>query len=190
MRQNPARRAALLDAAIAVLAEEGARGLTLRAVDKRAGVPTGTATNYFPNRDELLNQVGMRVFERMAPGPEVFAAIRSGRHDREHLVATAREIFDRVTANREGWLALLELRLEATRRPELRTMLTGTISADLTGNVERHPELGMPGDADTVVLLYLALNWLVLERLTLPDVIPEERVDELIRVIAERALPR
>ncbi|MEE2048187.1 TetR/AcrR family transcriptional regulator, partial [Nocardiopsis tropica] len=41
MRQNPERRRALLDAAIDVLAEEGARGLTFRAVDARAEVPTG-----------------------------------------------------------------------------------------------------------------------------------------------------
>ena len=44
MRQNPARRAALVDAAIEVLAREGARGLTFRAVDVEAAVPNGTAS--------------------------------------------------------------------------------------------------------------------------------------------------
>ncbi|MBF6246867.1 TetR family transcriptional regulator, partial [Nocardia elegans] len=41
MRTNPERRRALIDAAIEVLARDGARGLTFRAVDKEAGVPTG-----------------------------------------------------------------------------------------------------------------------------------------------------
>ncbi|MGQ5635868.1 MULTISPECIES: hypothetical protein [unclassified Streptomyces] len=48
MRQNPARRTALLDAAIEVLAREGSRGLTLRAVDKEAALPTGTAPTTSP----------------------------------------------------------------------------------------------------------------------------------------------
>lgn len=56
MRQNLARRAALVDAAIEVLAREGARGLTFRAVDAEARVPNGTASNYFANRDDLLTQ--------------------------------------------------------------------------------------------------------------------------------------
>ncbi len=69
MRQNPTRRTALLDAAIDVLAREGSRGLTLRAIDKQAGVPTGTASNYFANRDELLSQVMRRTRERLTPIP-------------------------------------------------------------------------------------------------------------------------
>lgn len=61
VRRNDERRAALLDAAIEVLAREGARGLTFRAVDAEAGVPAGTASNYFANRDDLLTRVGPRV---------------------------------------------------------------------------------------------------------------------------------
>ena len=38
------RRAELADAALRVVAREGSRGLTHRAVDEEAGVPTGTAS--------------------------------------------------------------------------------------------------------------------------------------------------
>lgn len=69
MRQNPARRAALLDAAIEVLAAEGSRGLTLRAVDAKAQVPVGTCSNYFANRAELLRQIMERTRERLTPDP-------------------------------------------------------------------------------------------------------------------------
>ncbi|AQA20766.1 putative transcriptional regulator, TetR family protein [Rhodococcus sp. MTM3W5.2] len=57
----------MVDAAIEVLAELGARGLTFRAVDSRAGVPPGTASNYFANRDDLLAQAGGRFYERLTP---------------------------------------------------------------------------------------------------------------------------
>lgn len=65
MRQNTERRTALLDVAIEVLAREGSRGLTLRAVDKEAGVPTGTASNYFAHRGDMLTQVMRRTRERL-----------------------------------------------------------------------------------------------------------------------------
>jgi DNA-binding transcriptional regulator YbjK len=44
----------LRDAAIKVLAEEGGRGLTHRAVDAAADMPPGTTKNYFPTRQSLL----------------------------------------------------------------------------------------------------------------------------------------
>ncbi|MFJ2031587.1 TetR/AcrR family transcriptional regulator [Streptosporangium sp. NPDC087985] len=189
MRQNPARRAALVDAAIEVLAREGARGLTFRAVDVEAKVPNGTASNYFANRDDLLTQAGARVYERLEPDPSVFAGALEGPHDRDQLVALMHEMVERLSEFRSGYLAMLELRLEATRRPELRAVLTRQIRADLDANVAFHLKIGMPGDATTVVLLYLALNWLIVDRLTLPDVLSEDRVHDLVTSAVERLLP-
>ncbi|GAA0371174.1 TetR/AcrR family transcriptional regulator [Microbispora corallina] len=189
MRQNAARRAALLDAAIEVLAREGSRGLTFRAVDAEAGVPTGTASNYFGDRDDLLTQAGGRVYERLRPDAAGITAAMEGPRDRDRVIELMRDLVARVTEFRSGYLALVELRLEATRRPRLREVLTGVIGADLQGNVEFHLGTGLPGDATTVVLLYLALNWLILERLTLPEVIPGERVDELVAEAVRRIVP-
>ena len=42
MARNDDRRQRLADAGLAVLAREGARGLTHRALDREAGVPTPT----------------------------------------------------------------------------------------------------------------------------------------------------
>ncbi|MER7821227.1 TetR/AcrR family transcriptional regulator [Streptomyces sp. NPDC096097] len=61
---NQDRRDRLRDAAIAVLAREGGRGLTHRAVDAAAAVPTGTAKNYFPTRDALLRAAAERCAEQ------------------------------------------------------------------------------------------------------------------------------
>ncbi|MQS38980.1 TetR/AcrR family transcriptional regulator [Streptomyces katsurahamanus] len=189
MRQNLARRAALVDAAIEVLARDGARGLTFRAVDAEAAVPKGTASNYFANRDDLLNQSGVRIYERLRPDEATLRAMGEGPATREHTALLVREVVRRVTSFRTGYLALLELRLEATRRPALRALLTERVKEDVAGNVAGHLAAGLPGDADAVRMIYLAVNWLVVERLTLPEVFPEEDAGELITALVERLLP-
>ncbi|MBF6278161.1 TetR/AcrR family transcriptional regulator [Nocardia sp. AB354] len=188
VRTNPERRQALLDASIEVLAREGARGLTFRAVDQEAGVPAGTASNYFPNRDALLVQVGHRYYERLIPSEEAMAKSR-GPQTRETMTELMTEVVERVFHFRTGYLAILELRLEATRRPELQALLTERVRADLDFNISNFRESQLPGDEDAVVLLYLALNWLILERLTLPGIFDEKRAAELVRTIVERAIP-
>lgn len=188
MRQNPERRTALIDAAIEVLADQGARGLTFRAVDNQAGVPIGTASNYFPSRDALLTQTGQRVFQRLDPGAGVVGEALALPRTRESVNRLMHEMVERITGFRSGYLAMLELRLEATRRPELRTVLTEQIRENVQENIDFHLESGMPGDADTVVLLYLALNWLIVERLTLPDVFGD-RTSELISAAVDQIVP-
>jgi len=58
-----ARTRQIGDAAIAVLAEHGARGLTHRAVDQAAGLPPGTTSNYARTRAALLTLVLTRIDE-------------------------------------------------------------------------------------------------------------------------------
>lgn len=180
MRQNPARRAALLDAAIEVLAREGSRGLTLRAVDKEAAVPIGTASNYFTSRDALLTQAGERVYERLLPDEAVAAQQVADAVGTEGFIELMRDAVRRISAFPTGYLALLELRLEATRRPELRAVLTKRVRTDMDENVTRHLTSGLPGDATAVRLLQLSLSWLILEQLTLPDILDDAERDQLI----------
>jgi DNA-binding transcriptional regulator YbjK len=186
MRRNPERRAALTDAAIEVLAEEGARGLTFRAVDAKAGVPTGTASNYFANRDDLLHQVAERFYERLQPDEATIARQLSADRSRETYTELMRELVARISDFRSGYLALLELRLEATRRPKLREVLTQRVRADVDANVTYHESSGLPGDAMAVRLLILTLNWLIVEQLTLPDVFSEAEREKLIEAAVER----
>ncbi|WP_410643040.1 TetR/AcrR family transcriptional regulator [Amycolatopsis sp. lyj-346] len=187
VRRNPERRAALLDAAIEVLAGEGARGLTFRAVDQQAGMPVGTASNYFASRDEILNHAGERVYERLVD-EEVIADGLAGPRDPARVTELMHALVDRVAAFPTGFLALLELRLEATRRPELRDVLTRRIRADVDFNVEYHQKSGLPGDGTMVVLLWLALNWLIMDRLTLPDLFTDEQRHDLVTALVERLL--
>ncbi|MFG2894765.1 TetR/AcrR family transcriptional regulator [Streptomyces sp. NPDC048248] len=186
VRRNDERRGVLVDAAIEVLAREGARGLTFRAVDAEAAVPAGTASNYFANRDHLLTQAGVRVYERLQPDEATIARQRASTPDRETYAALMRELVGRISAFRAGYLALLELRLEATRRPALRALLTERVRADIEANVAHHEESGLPGDATAVRLLYLALNWIIVEQLTLPDVFSDDEREQLVTAAVER----
>ncbi|SCK40183.1 transcriptional regulator, TetR family [Streptomyces sp. WMMB 714] len=191
MVSNPRRRTALVDAAIEVLAREGARGLTFRAVDAEADVPAGTASNYFTSRDDLLTQAGGRIRVRMTPDPaEVARALGSAPPHRELVAELMRWLVRRMAEERTGYLAMLELRLEATRRPALRSELTRTVRADLAENVRVHLEAGLPGDADTVLVLYLAMTGLLLEQFTLPGMLSDGEVDELVETVVDRVLPR
>ncbi|MFJ9864710.1 TetR/AcrR family transcriptional regulator [Streptomyces sp. NPDC101165] len=192
MAGNPERRAALVDAGIEVLAREGARGLTFRAVDGEAGVPTGTASNYFTGREDLLRQIDARLHVRLAPDPEVMEALLRRPRDRSLVRALMQDIMDRATRDRTGYLALLEMRLEATRRPELRASFTRSVRGDLEQGIDFHRQSGLPGGDETVTVLYLAMLGLILEHLTLPGVldgvldgvgVPEGLVDRIVTTI-------
>ncbi|MFD5569792.1 TetR/AcrR family transcriptional regulator [Streptomyces cadmiisoli] len=192
MAGNPERRAALVDAGIEVLAREGARGLTFRAVDAAAGVPAGTASNYFTARNDLLRQIDDRLHRRLAPDPDVLAELMKAPKDRSLVVALMHDLIGRVTRDRTGYLALLELRLEATRRPELRESYTTSVRGDLEHGMRFHREAGLPGGDETVTVLYLAMQGLIVEHLTLPGVldgvlpgvgVPEELTERIVRSV-------
>ncbi|MFF8277634.1 TetR/AcrR family transcriptional regulator [Streptomyces lateritius] len=189
MARNPERRTALLDAAIEVLAEEGARGLTFRAVDARAGVPTGTSSNYFAHRDQLLSQVADQIFVRLTPEEGSLETALRPEPTRELVVELMRWLARRMAAERTCYLGLFELRLEAARRPELRTQLTKVLRADLDENIRLHLASGMPGDADTVRLLYFALTGLLLDHFTVPGLHDERALDTLIETVVTRIVP-
>jgi DNA-binding transcriptional regulator YbjK len=195
MASNPERRAALVDAGVEVLAREGARGLTFRAVDTEAQVPVGTASNYFSDRDDLLRQIDTRVHARLAPDPDVISELMTRPKDGSLVTAFMHDLMARATRDRTGYLALLELRLEATRRPELRASYTKSVRADLEEGMEFHRTAGLPGGDETVAVLYLAMLGLLLEHLTLPgvldDVLPGVSVpDGLVERIVALVVPK
>jgi AcrR family transcriptional regulator len=164
--KNPERRNLLADAGLRVLAESGARGLTHRAVDAEAGVPTGTASNYFRSRDALLGALGERIFERFAPDPAVVERLSARPPGRELFVDYLRYILERTTAHPELTRALIELRLEAARRPGLAEILGATLRGGYRDDVAFHATTGLPGGALEIALLHYALDGLLLDMLT------------------------
>ncbi|SCL16707.1 transcriptional regulator, TetR family [Micromonospora nigra] len=166
MARNPERRAALADAGLRVLAATGARGLTHRAVDAEAGVPVGTASNYFRTRDALLGALGERIFERFAPDQAVLTELGAREPTLALFTDYVRYIVERTTRHPELTRALVELRLEAARRPGLARILGDTLRRGYHEDVAFHLAAGLPGGAFEVALLHYAVDGLLLDLLT------------------------
>ncbi|MGC4791303.1 TetR/AcrR family transcriptional regulator [Micromonospora sp. DT178] len=165
MARNVERRAALADAGLRVLAATGARGLTHRAVDAEAGVPTGTASNYFRSRDALLGALGERIMERFAPDERVLAELGAREPSLELFTDYLRYIVERTTRQPDLTRALIELRLEAARRPDLARILGDTLRRGYRDDVAFHLAAGLPGGAFEVALLHYAMDGLLLDLL-------------------------
>ena len=99
MARNDDRRQRLADAGLAVLAREGARGLTHRALDREAGVPTGTASNYFRTRAELVRALADRIGQRLAPDPDTVAGLRTGEAGPAMFADHVRDIVRRLATD-------------------------------------------------------------------------------------------
>ncbi|MEO3785805.1 TetR/AcrR family transcriptional regulator [Actinocorallia sp. B10E7] len=76
--RSAATREALLEATVAVLAEEGYAGLTTTKVAARAGVTRGAQVHHFPSRDALVAAAISHLVERTA---DDMAKILSDRPD-------------------------------------------------------------------------------------------------------------
>ncbi|WP_328859925.1 TetR/AcrR family transcriptional regulator [Streptomyces sp. NBC_00306] len=139
----------IADAALALLAERGMRGLTHRAVDEAAGLPQGSTSNHARTRLALLEAAVRRLADREAavltPG-ELSAAGHGGGGLADALALALHRY---LTRHRELLVARYELALEATRRPELReyydaagsrfrTMLNALMTAAGSPEPERH----------------------------------------------------
>ncbi|MWB97965.1 TetR/AcrR family transcriptional regulator [Agromyces seonyuensis] len=189
MAKNEVRRRAIADAGLLVLARDGSRGLTHRAVDQAAGVPVGTTANYFRSRDALVAGLVERIGERLMPtaadlerranaepGPALFA---------DYL----RDIVRRLSDEREVTLALFELRLESSRRPDLEAVLGAWQRAGFDADVEFNVAAGLPGGRREVALFHYAIDGLLLDRLTSP-IDPGTTTDEIVDDLVAGLLPR
>lgn len=138
------------DAAIEVIAAEGMRGLTHRAVDRFAGLPAGSTSYYARTRAALLELAVARMVqhdhvEAPAPPPGRLAEFLAG------------FVHEAITTGRTRMLARYEFALEATRRPELRE------SYDRGGLLIRrrcHEVLAAAGSSDPVRHTALLVAWL------------------------------
>ncbi|MBB5776935.1 TetR/AcrR family transcriptional regulator [Nonomuraea jabiensis] len=180
------RRQEIADAAIELLAAEGMRGLTHRAVDRVADLPEGSTSYYFRTRQALLQATVERLADHTAAD---LAALQERAESsptglmigQDGLVeAVAWLLGEWLTTSRDRQLARYELSLEATRRPELReALLAGAarVRALITGLLAGS---GVP-DADLWardLIAYgdgLLLDHLLSDPAELPDLRPKIR---------------
>lgn len=153
---NLARRQALTDAAIDLLAASGVHGVTHRTVEKQAGLPAGTASNYFRSREALLVAAAERVVELHLADMEQAAEHQpAGGADLVEMLTES--LFTAATALRDRYLAIFELQLEAVRRPALAAALAGLQEAAVRFTAGLHDQLGLkiaPEKVPALIALY------------------------------------
>jgi DNA-binding transcriptional regulator YbjK len=134
------RRHLLCDAAIELLADSGAKGLSHLKVDRRARMPDGTTSVYFRTRSALLYAVAERVAQRDAVNfSSVFGEPQAtdGAPAGSLLSRLAETV---IRGGEEPHLALsrarYELAMEANRDPGLRAIFSDVV-AGFTGVSEQ-----------------------------------------------------
>jgi DNA-binding transcriptional regulator YbjK len=121
--RGAARREALLDAVLQVVADEGVDAVTHRRVADVAGLPLASTTYWFESKEHLLTAALERAAERDIERLEAF--IREAlEHPSDPLDLVVGAILDPAEhsgpTSRSLLLATYALLLEAARRPELR----------------------------------------------------------------------
>ncbi|GAB1818400.1 TetR/AcrR family transcriptional regulator [Herbidospora sp. RD11066] len=185
---NPDRRRALTDAAIALLASSGVHGLTHRSAERAAGLPTGTASNYFRNREALLVAAAERVVELHLEDMDLAAARQVGEPD---LIALLTEsLFDAATVLRGRYLAIFELRLEAVRRPELNKALEGLQAVATVFTAGHHAQLGLAIPPENVPGLMALYGGALFTLVTAPpEMVTREGVEMIVRAMVSGGAP-
>lgn len=115
-----ARRRQILDAAVSVLATQGWRGLTHRAIDRAAGLPEGSSSAYYRSRSALQAAMAEYVVWQLAADVETLAAeLDQLPGDHDHAVAATSATFRRWLDESDLLTARLELTLAAARDDDL-----------------------------------------------------------------------
>lgn len=163
------RRDLLCDTAIQILAVEGGRGLTHRAIDREAGVPIGTTKNYFPTREAILTAAAARMtaLHRAAVDRlrETTPADVSASDVAELYPALLRRA---VADDPTQMLAMVELYLEAVRRPGVREALSGMVLANAEAAATLQQAAGLPSTVRDTGLLDAYFLGVAISLLALP----------------------
>jgi DNA-binding transcriptional regulator YbjK len=167
--RNPARRPLLADAAITILARDGGRGLTHRAVDREARVPEGTTKNYHPTRQAILEAAASRMAQLHQAAIDQLRATTPPGATPQQLRALYPALIRRtVQHDPTHTLAMVELYLEAVRRPEIRASLGAMAAANAHATTHVHHTAGVPSDPTHTGLLDACLLGVMLTQLALP----------------------
>jgi DNA-binding transcriptional regulator YbjK len=156
--RGEARRAAITEAALAVIARVGPDGLTHRLVAAEANLPLAATTYWFASKEDMVRAALQHAADRDLEHVETLrVASRDWSPDTlaEHLTAYVEEA---CTARRENAVVDCALWLEALRRPDLRPVAHRWVDAyaDVLAEVLRN--VGAPGTPDDAALLGAAID--------------------------------
>ena len=153
------RRRVLCDAAIEILAQEGARGLTHRKVEQRVGLPDGTTSSYFGTREALLRGVALRVAELDAADFEAVMQQLSGAGPEVTILSLLAEMAMRSAGGPglDRSRARYELAFHARRDAVLAGILQDAIAGFVTLSEQAVVQIQPGGEMDRALVEEQAL---------------------------------
>src|SRR6478609_766803 len=180
-------RAALLEAARAVVGEKGFAHTTLEQVARRAGMTTGAIYGNFRNRDELFIALGQAYWApirpKIQPGATFAEAMRA-------LAAATIAALDQRSAVAVGRLTGLAYALQ---NPDLRTEVHAVtkrsyqVGADWLRTFDPG-ELPMPPE-HLVCVIHSLIEGLVMQRIITPELYPDEVFYQAFGALAKESGP-
>ena len=165
-------RAALLEAARALVRERGYEQTTLEKVAKRAGMTTGAIYGNFKNRDELFIALGQTYWAPIAPRISPGATFAEAMHAFAKATVAAADERAPAAIGRLTGLAY------ALKNVELRSRVVEITKGSYEFGAEwlrefDPAELPMPPEA-LVRVLHALIEGLVMQRILTPELCPEE----------------
>jgi DNA-binding transcriptional regulator YbjK len=179
-----ARQAALLTAAVHVVAAQGLRGLTHRAVDREAGLPEGTCSAYMRTRVALLTGLAEFVISRFAEDITDLTS-RIEEHAGEDGYAPRETV-----AMLASWLdhpdlllVRMELTIEGSRQPDVGAVMQSQAER-LTEVVGHAMEVGGHAHSrDRAITLISSIDGVLLRALREPADQRARLVDDCLRLL-------
>ena len=177
MTQAQARQDNIADAALRVLGQSGARGLTHRAVDLEAGLPPGSTSYYCRRRVDLLALALKRHAARdrleLEALAQAFQARRSGRRSQAEALGWLASALHRWVSAHDSVLlaARFELFLAISREPDLVTGIRDLRRAFALTLSEVFVAAGARPSKATTAQVIAYLEGLLLERIRLGETV-------------------
>lgn len=177
-------RAALLEAARALVREKGYERTTLEEVAARAGMTTGAIYGNFRNRDELFIALGLAYWPPIKPDIGTGASFAEAMAALAH--ATIAAVDDRKSAavGRLTGLAYTLNNAELQSRVRDITKQSYDTGAEWLRSFDPN-DLPMPAD-QLVRVIHCLIEGLVMQRILTPDLCPDEVFYSAFGALAKR----
>jgi AcrR family transcriptional regulator len=178
-------RAALLEAARALIREKGYERTTLEEVAQRAGMTTGAIYGNFKNRDELFIALGQTYWKPVKP------RLKPGATFAEAMLAMAEATLEAIPERTGAAIGRLTGVAYALTNAELRarvhdaTAASYEIGADWLRQLGDERDLPMPAE-HLVRVIHALIEGLVLQRILTPDLFPDEVFYAAFAALAHR----
>jgi DNA-binding transcriptional regulator YbjK len=188
--RGEARRAAITEAALAVIARVGPDGLTHRLVAAEAGLPLAATTYWFASKEDMVRAALQHAAERDLEHVEALRGASRAWTKATLAGHLAAFVEESCTARRDSAVVDCALWVEALRRPDLQPVAQRWVEAytDVLGEVLRNA--GAPGTPDDAELLGAAIDGMISHELVAPGPFDRAavtaRLERLVSALARK----